>query len=100
MWKMKGDKVFNFIIANVQTIDEIKLAARSLRKKQTTANMMELVFVWSFRDIIYYKNNETYLTNRIGNSEKKGKIDPQKTSIISPNIKLSALRIYLSFRIE
>lgn len=29
---MKGDKVFNFIIANVQTIDEIKLAARCLQK--------------------------------------------------------------------
>lgn len=49
---MKGDKVFNFIIANVQTIDGIKLAARSLQK-QTTANMMKLVclcarvLVWS-----------------------------------------------------
>lgn len=74
---MKGDKVFNFIIANVQTIDEIKLAARS-PLKHTTANTMKLASVWScesvsFRDIIYYKNNETYLTNRIELSEKREK---------------------------
>lgn len=28
IWKMKGDKVFNFTIAKMQTIDEIKLTVR------------------------------------------------------------------------